>query len=155
MFEPLTAQEGARITLLADIFIRIGDERMKDIGLYNHSLKVETVGFRRWEDSQGENWLAGILITPWFMNFMLLPTRPEQLSEADVTLKRRLEMPCGEVLFTQGGVEEIGPYLASSLYSPMERFDVQAIAANTAWAAVDKYFKAPEMQEPGGCPSVT
>ncbi|MBR9970487.1 [NiFe]-hydrogenase assembly chaperone HybE [Magnetospirillum sulfuroxidans] len=145
MFEPLSPQELAKVNQLADIFTRIGDERMKDIGLYNHALKVEVVGFRPWE-----GWLAGILVTPWFMNFMLLPTTPDQLSEADVTAKRRIEMPCGEVVFTVGEVEEFGPYMASSLYSPMGRFDVHAMAVTNAWAAVNKFFKVPEVEEPGG-----
>ena len=150
MYEPLTPQELARVNLLADIFTRIGDKRMKDIGLYNHALQVEAVGFRPWEDDKGGKWLAGVLVTPWFMNFLLLPTTPEQLLGADVASKRRVEMPCGEVVFTIGEVEEIGLYLASSLYSPMGRFDVHAMAVTNAWAAVDKFFKVPEVEEPGG-----
>ena len=145
MFEPLTAQELAKVNLLAEIFARIGEERMRDIGLYNHALRVEAVGFRPWE-----GWLAGILVTPWFMNFMLLPTAPERMAGAEVAEKRRVEMPCGEVVFTVGEVEEIGAYLASSLYSPMGRFDVHEMAVATAWAAVDKFFKVPEVEEPGG-----
>lgn len=142
MFEPLSTDEIARVNQLVDVFRRIGEERMKDIGLYNHSLSVEAVGFRRWED-----WVAGILVTPWFMNFVLLPTRPDQVS-GEVGTKRRVAMPCGEVVCTLGEVEEIGPYLASSLYSPMGRFDVHAVAVTTAWAAVEKFFKVPEVQEP-------
>lgn len=146
MFEPLSADDVTRVNQLVAEFARIGDERMKDIGLYNPALKVEAVGFRRWED-----WVAGILVTPWFMNFMLLPSDPGQLAGAEVGSKRSLAMPCGEVLCTLGEVEGIGPYLASSLYSPMGRFDVHAVAVTTAWAAVDKFFKVPEMEEPAGC----
>lgn len=145
MYAPLTPDELAKINQLAAAFTRIGDEQMKDIGLYNPALKVEIVGFRPWE-----GWLAGILVTPWFMNFMLLPTQPEQMAGLVVATKRRVDMPCGEVVFTAGEVDEIGPYLASSLYSPMGRFDVHEMAVANAWAAVDKFFKVPEVDEPGG-----
>ncbi len=145
MFDPMSPEDLARVHLLESVFARIGEERMRDIGLYNPALKVETVGFRRWED-----WLAGILVTPWFMNFILLPTRPDQITGA-VGTKQHLEMPRGDVVFVTGEVEEVGPYLSSSLYSPMGRFDVHAVAVTTAWAAVDKYFKAPEAEEPSAC----
>ncbi|MGE4280809.1 MAG: [NiFe]-hydrogenase assembly chaperone HybE [Magnetospirillum sp.] len=150
MFEPLSTQDLATVNQLADVFTRIGDERMKDIGLYNHALKVEVVGFRPWQTEDGQNWIAGILVTPWFMNFMLLPKHPEQLAGTEAAQKRRVQMPCGEVVFTIGEVEEIGMYMAASLYSPMGRFDVHEMAVSTAWAAVDKYFKVPEVEEPGG-----
>jgi [NiFe] hydrogenase assembly HybE family chaperone len=143
MFEPLYPEDAARVRHLVDIFTGIGDERMKDIGLYNHALQVEAAGFRRWE-----NWIAGILVTPWFMNLILLPTEAGQLADAVVGTKRRLQMPCGEVVCNVGEVEEIGLYLASSLYSPMGRFDVHAVAITTAWAAVEKFFKVPEVEEP-------
>ncbi|CAA7620567.1 conserved hypothetical protein [Magnetospirillum sp. LM-5] len=143
MFEPLYPDDAARVGQLARVFTTIGDERMKEIGLYNHALSVEPVGFRRWED-----WVAGILVTPWFMNLILLPTNEAQM-KGDVTgTKRRIDMPCGEVTFNIGEVEEVGPYLASSLYSPMGRFDVHAVAVTTAWAAVEKFFKVPEVEEP-------
>lgn len=145
MFDPMSPQDLARVSQLEAVFARIGEERMKDVGLVNPALAVEAVGFRRWED-----WLAGILITPWFMNFVMLPTGDGQV-DGEVGSKTRLEMPRGEITFTVGAVEDVGPYLSSSLYSPMGRFDVQAVAVTTAWAAVDKYFKVPEAEEPVPC----
>lgn len=145
MFDPLSAEQSARVNLLGQVFARIGEERMKDIGLYNHALGVEVIGFRPWQD-----WVAGVLVTPWFMNFMLLPNRAEQMDGIAVGVKRRLEMPCGEVILTAGEVEEIGFYWASSLYSPMGRFDVHDMAVTTARAAVEKFFHEPELEEPGG-----
>ena len=145
MFDPMSPEDLARVHQLESVFARIGEERMRDIGLYNPALKVETVGFRRWED-----WLAGILVTPWFMNFILLPTRPDQITGA-VGTKQHLDMPRGDVVFVTGEVEDVGTYLSSSLYSPMGRFDVHAVALTTAWAAIDKYFRAPEAEEPSAC----
>ncbi|HLO74921.1 MAG TPA: [NiFe]-hydrogenase assembly chaperone HybE [Magnetospirillum sp.] len=145
MFDPMSPADLARVSQLEAVFTRIGDERMKEIGLYNHALKVEAVGFRRWE-----NWLAGILVTPWFMNFIMLPTADGQIT-GEVGTKTHFDMPRGDIIFTIGEVEEVGLYLSSSLYSPMDRFDVQAVAVTTAWAAVDKYFKVPEAEEPTPC----
>jgi [NiFe] hydrogenase assembly HybE family chaperone len=145
MFDPMTVEDAARIRTLVQTFTRIGDEQMRDIGLYNHDLAVESVGFRRWED-----WLAGILVTPWFMNFIMLPTQPGQITGA-VTDRVRMDLPRGEIKFTIGEVDGIGLYLSSSLYSPMDRFDVQGVAVVTAQDAVDKFFKVPEMEEPQAC----
>ena len=58
MTEPLTPADESRIQQLVTVFRRIGEERMKDLGLYNPDLQVEAVGFRRWE-----GWLAGVLVT--------------------------------------------------------------------------------------------
>lgn len=144
MHDPLSAEQSVQVSRLVHVFTRIGDERMKEIGLYNHALAVEAVGWRRWDDQDGRPWLAGILITPWFMNFILLPAGVDQLAGAEVTTKRQVAMACGEVLFTVGDVEEIGPYLSASLFSPMDRFDVQGIAVASAWAAVERFFRTPE-----------
>ena len=43
-------------------------ERMHGMPMLNRALAVEAVGFRPWR----EHWL-GILITPWFMNVVLMP----------------------------------------------------------------------------------
>lgn len=134
----LSPADTARIEHLAAVFTRIGEERMKELGLYNPALKVEAVGFRRWE-----GWLAGILVTPWFMNFLLLPAEG-QLAGASAGTKQRIEMPRGEIVFTIGEVEEVGPYAASSLYSPMRDFPDHAAASTRAWAAVERFFVAAE-----------
>ena len=81
MFDPMSPEDLARVATLEAEFTRIGEERMKDIGLYNPVLKVESVGFRRWE-----NWLAGILVTPWFMNFIMLPTSDDQITAETMPL---------------------------------------------------------------------
>ena len=92
MAEPLSADEQTRIRTLVTVFTRIGEERMKDLGLYNPALAVEAVGFRPWN-----GWLAGILVTPWFMNFMLLPVDPANgLAGVEPGSRRRVTLPKGE-----------------------------------------------------------
>jgi len=146
MYDPLTPADRDVLESVVTEFTRIGEDTMRHIGLYQHGLQVESVGFRRWED-----WLAGVVVTPWFMNFMLIPTRPDQLNGVQVTEKRTIEMPRGDVVFTVGELDGIGLYLAASLYSPMGRFANQSVAVTTAFAAVDKYFKVPEAEEPTPC----
>ena len=53
---------------LESAFERVRRERMIDVPMLNPRLAVQAVGFRDWRGG----WL-GILITPWFMNLMLLP----------------------------------------------------------------------------------
>jgi [NiFe] hydrogenase assembly HybE family chaperone len=144
MTQPLTAADETRIQELVTVFRRIGEERMKDLGLYNPALEVEAVGFRRWE-----GWLAGILVTPWFMNFLLLPCPPDtDLAGAEVGSRRRITMPKGEVIFLVGDGEELGLYLSNSIHSPMGQFSEHGSASTTAWAAVGPFFL-----EPGEAPA--
>ena len=53
---------------------RIQRERMADIPLLNPALEVQAVGFSVWEA-----YCLGVLITPWFMNLMLLPLAGDKL----------------------------------------------------------------------------
>jgi [NiFe] hydrogenase assembly HybE family chaperone len=56
---------------VADLVARyqaIYEERMRDLPIVNPKLAVEAVGFDQWEEKD-----LGILITPWFMNLVLLP----------------------------------------------------------------------------------
>lgn len=146
MAGPLSPEDAAKVEKLVAVFKWIAETRMKDMPLVNPAIEVEAIGFRRWE-----NWLAGILITPWFMNFMLLPTDPAQMAGKSAAHKEDLELPRGLVKFTIGDVEEIGLYLASSLYSPMRDFNDHALARTTAWAAVEKFFVAAEEDQPIAC----
>jgi [NiFe] hydrogenase assembly HybE family chaperone len=139
MTQPLTPKDQDRIRALVDEFRRIGEERMKDLGLYNPAIKVEAVGFRPWQ-----GWLAGVLVTPWFINFMALPASPEaDLSKDEVGGRRRLTLPKGEVVFVVGEVDEGGRYLSHSIHSPLGHFPDHAAASTAAWAAVGPFFAEP------------
>ena len=75
-------------------FERIGRESMRGLPFYNEALSVEAVGFERF----GDAWL-GVLITPWFMNLMLVSDQPIPYSEAANGRKRirRVARRAGEV----------------------------------------------------------
>lgn len=146
--DTLSAEDNARIASMCAIFTRIGEERMKDLALYNGALQVEAACFRRWE-----GWLAGILVTPWFMNLMLLPLDGDRLAGKEAGAKEKLELPSGELVFTTGEIEEIGKYFARSLHSPMGNFPNHALAVLTAHTEARRLFSPPEetAQAAGGC----
>ena len=53
---------------LETVFNQILDQRMCGLPLLNHALSVQVAGFNPVNDE----WV-GILITPWFMNLLLMP----------------------------------------------------------------------------------
>ena len=147
MAEPLSPADQSRVQQIVTTFRRIGEERMKDLGLYNPALQVEAVGFRQWE-----GWLAGVLVTPWFMNFMLFPAAPaNSLDGIEAGSRKRIAMPKGEVIFLVGDGEELGPYLSNSIHSPMGQFPDHATASTNAWAAVGPFFLEPGEAPSGDC----
>lgn len=135
MANSLSPDDTATVDRLVATFIRIGAERMRDLPLYNPGLEVEAIGFRRYQD-----WLAGILVTPWFMNFVLLPREPARLASHTVGARHAVSLPRGEQSLIIGEIEEFGRYAAASLHSPMGQFPDQGAARMAAWAAVETYF---------------
>jgi [NiFe] hydrogenase assembly HybE family chaperone len=147
MTSPLSAADETRIQQLVTVFRRIGEERMKDLGLYNPDLQVEAVGFRKWE-----GWLAGVLVTPWFMNFLLLPSPPAtDMDGVTVGSRKRFTLPKGEVIFLAGEADEVGLYWSNSIHSPMGQFPDHATASTNAWAAVGPFFLEPGAQQEAAC----
>lgn len=57
----------AEAQLLA-AYRHVDEERMRGLPICNPALGVEAVGFRDW---QGDR--LGVLLTPWFMNLVLIP----------------------------------------------------------------------------------
>ncbi len=103
--------------------------------MVNPALSVEAVGFRPWHD----HWL-GILITPWFMNLMLLPRVCANWQPIAERESRHYVFPAGVFEFIGGRDPVLGDYQACSLFSPMFEFADQAGAHDTAAAALDALF---------------
>ncbi|HYQ71668.1 MAG TPA: [NiFe]-hydrogenase assembly chaperone HybE, partial [Gammaproteobacteria bacterium] len=112
-------------------FVRIQRERMADVPMLNPVLRVQAVGFRAWE-----GYCLGILVTPWFMNLMLLTPEGDAWADlpAGATISHRF--PSGTYEFILGEEERIGRYLMCSLFSPVFEFQDQAAAVATAEAAL-------------------
>ncbi len=123
---------------LEAVFGRIERERMQDIPILNKSLRVSAVGMRPY----GEGWVCA-LVTPWFINLMLLPKMPdvaETWGRAGVGTKVGHDFPAGTFEFICGGEEELGPYRMCSLFSPVLQFENQEAALATAEAALAALF---------------
>ena len=77
----------ASVAQLVDHFRRVHIERMQGMPILNPALEVQAVGFRELEEH-----LLGVLITPWFMNLVLLPGNDEW-SEREQGKRIRVVLP--------------------------------------------------------------
>ena len=122
-------------------FRQIETERMSGIPILNRALRVEVVGIRRF----GAEWLC-ILLTPWFMNVMLLPDAvaagPAQdaASPAAVGSKSTVVLPAGRFEMIQGFEAGLGHYRMCSLFSPVLEFADHESAVQAAEAALAALF---------------
>lgn len=137
---PVSADPMAeRVGALEEAF-RKAEAAFLDTAMHNPALRVEAVGFRPW----GETWL-GILVTPWFMNIILLP-QDTAAWDALVpgAVKQRHVLPAGDYDFEVGRLDHFGTWQACSLFSPMGSFGTHETARLTAEACLDALFTAPE-----------
>jgi len=116
-------------------FEAVRRERMEGVPMLNPALEVEAVGFRPWR----EHWL-GILITPWFMNVVLMPRVDAAWQTVGERETRHHLFPGGVFEFIGGREATLGDYQACSLFSPMFEFADQREARATALAALDALF---------------
>ncbi|MGZ8259488.1 MAG: [NiFe]-hydrogenase assembly chaperone HybE [Caldimonas sp.] len=122
-------------------FAAVQQQRMADVPVLNRALAVEAVGFRAWR----EHWL-GVLITPWFMNLVLMPRVDAAWHAIGERETRHHVFPAGVFEFIGGHEPTLGDYQACSLFSPMFEFADQPAARATALAALDALLD-PETRE--------
>ena len=132
-------------TQLETTFRQIQSERMQGIPVVNEKLSVKATTFYPWKDYQ-----LGILITPWFMNIMLLPNDKSANENSNNTLSKTPSnkgdykvgatqnhvLPSGSYEFVTGYEESIGFFESCSLFSPMFDFSDQETAELTAKEAL-------------------
>lgn len=107
---------------------------MAGIPILNPALAVEVV---RLQAFAGE-WLC-VLITPWFMNVMLLPmsgSAADALPATTTGTKQTVSFPAGRFEMICGFEPQLGPYRMCSLFSPVLEFADHASAVATAEAAL-------------------
>ena len=133
------------------VFGAIHAARMQGLPFLNPALRVEAVGFRRWEG----RWL-GVLITPWFMNLMLLPDADEAWLQVRDGESVAYALPAGVFEFISAREAQLGAYQSCSLFSPMDGFADQDGARAVALAALAALFD-PQAQAglegPGASPA--
>ena len=121
-------------SLLEAAFTAILQQRMNGLPFLNPALHVEAVGFAR----HAQDWL-GILITPWFMNLMLLPGADNDWPAAAEGYRQLWRFPAGEIQFIAACEAGIGTYQQCPLFASMQPFADQAaarVAAGDALAAL-------------------
>jgi [NiFe] hydrogenase assembly HybE family chaperone len=131
---------------LETLYREIGETRMEGVPILNEKLEVAALGFEPWQENA-----LGVLLTPWFMNLVLVPLDQEKFIESapEIGEKRLLNLPAGQVEFILFFEEGFGWSLSCSLFSPMFGFEDQAAALETAQAALDEILnEAAELEEP-------
>jgi len=118
---------------LESIYTMIEKERMDDVPILNKALSVKAVGFREWNSHT-----LGVMLTPWFMNLMLMPGEEDDWSELQTLSKTHHVLPSGNYEFIVGEEEGIGKYQMCSLFSPVFEFKDQETAIATAEAVMQE-----------------
>ncbi len=117
---------------LQRVFENILEQRMHDVPVINPRLGVRAVGFHPRDGA-----FLGILVTPWFMNLVLLPEEGDDWQELAVGSTVRHAFPAGEYDFIVGHEDGLGRYQSCSLFSPMFEFADMTAAVATAEAALE------------------
>lgn len=137
--------------LLEAAFARIERERMADVPILNPALRVQSIDFTRWQG----HWL-GALVTPWFLNLVLVPGRVEGWCHAADGERVFHRFGAGDFGFLGNHEPEVGEFQSCSLVSPMAGFDSQAAAEATARAALRMlHVERPAAERVGACSAAT
>lgn len=140
------AAEAALITeatdrLVAD-FREIWHSKMRDVPLVNKLLQIEAVGFQIVDGRP-----LGVLISPWFMNLIQLPSAEEDWSNLIPGAKELIGFPSGDYEFIHNTRDLTGGYKACSLFSPMGEFKSQMQVQEVARAVMVALFDAANQAE--------
>ncbi|KAB1083004.1 [NiFe]-hydrogenase assembly chaperone HybE [Neorhizobium galegae] len=128
----------ATSTRLVDAFRRIEATAMADVPILNRKLSVQCVGMSVF----GQEVLCG-LITPWFINLVLMPMAVSVPMRTGA--KTRIALPGGIFEFIQSHHNELGAYRMCSLLSPVFEFDIQEDAVTVAQAILAEVL-APQVE---------
>lgn len=117
-------------------FRAIYRERMREMPFVNTSLEVEAIGFREWD----RHWL-GVLVTPWFMNLMLVPREAGAWPRRPIGEPQAYAFPAGVCEFLEAREAMLGEYALCSLFSPMFEFADHTAARAMAKAVLSALFE--------------
>lgn len=124
---------------LEECYRRIGERSMRDLPIYNEALAVAAIGFAVRNDA-----ISGILVTPWFMNLILVPQDGSLAARTPGTSFSHA-FPAGAIDFTVAEIDGVGRIASSSLFSPMFQFDEMEAATATATAAMAEILTSPPL----------
>jgi len=121
-------------------FRNIQAERMDGVPILNSRLAVEAIGMQEWNGL----WLS-VLVTPWFINLMLLPKTEEQREawgKLALGSSAPYRFPAGRFDFLAGEEDGLGRFQMCSLFSPVLEFENHEAAQVAARAALGAIFDA-------------
>lgn len=141
------ARKGLRMKLwtadpspqLAAVFTDIAGTRMAGVPICNPVLRVEAVGFRR----TAEGHWAGLMITPWAINLLVLPGQQDGWPLLGAGSKHDWRFPSGDYEFIVAQEDRLGTYHLCSLFSPALEFATHEVAQLTALATAHALFAEP------------
>ena len=124
---------------LEHAFHTIHEERMAGLPILNPVLQIQAIGF-----SPVNSHCAGVLITPWFMNLLVLPSTDDNFADIAAGDRRSFEFPSGPCEMELCEEELLGRYLSHSLFSPMGNFADQQQAVATAESIMERMMTPTE-----------
>lgn len=129
---------------LEQLYQDIETTRMEGVPILNPEISVAAFGFEPFNDQY-----CGVLLTPWFMNLMMVPQDQVVYAETapKVGTNVSMQLPAGRVDFIVGYEEGFGHSLSCSLFSPVFEFEDQEAAVQTALAALAEVFKTNDAEE--------
>lgn len=130
---------GPRVVEMVERFKTIGELNMRGLPVYNENLQVEAIGFQPYDEDY-----LGILVTPWFMNVILLPQDKTSMDYSLVASPIDETLPAGTWQFMFGGDEVVGLYKSLSLHSPMFAFNNQDLARIEAKRRLNSLMTPPK-----------
>ncbi|MEO0411338.1 MAG: [NiFe]-hydrogenase assembly chaperone HybE [Pseudomonadota bacterium] len=131
--------------VIADISTRVerliaayrdAEKDMLGLPIHNGALDIQAVGFRE----HGDNGI-GVIVTPWCMNLVLLPSAERQSKPGALGSKTSYAFPFGTFSFVLGQMQGVGLIETCSLFSPMEDFPDHQSAVTVAKEAIDGLFE--------------
>ena len=111
------------VDALTAAFERIATTGMAGLPMNNPALKVAAVGFQPW----AEDYLVGVLITPWAINLVVLGAGLRLGADR----RQTWDFPSGSYEFMGGEEPECGAFQFCSLFSPAFEFAGQDEAMAT------------------------
>jgi len=126
---------------------RVDRDRMQDLPFRNAALQVEAVGFQNWGTQK-----LGIIISPWFINLVLIPGDNTDWSAHRHGDKVSYVLPAGHYEFVHGDLEDFGLIQTCSLMSPVNDIENQETARLIAEEVMRLMFVEGQDEDDKGTP---
>jgi [NiFe] hydrogenase assembly HybE family chaperone len=130
------------------------EQRMANMPeLLNPSLHVDVMEGPCFTDDVHGPLQLYLVITPWFMNLMLLAddtveqgAKTEQAWQALMGEKVTIDLPSGTYEWVIGGGEGLSTFVSCSLFSPMNAFESQQAAVAIGESIIEQIFVSSKAQ---------